>query len=166
MIQDNNIIPELKNKLKGKILIIGLGNVMRGDDGAGPELIRRLNSSKLSAINSELFLMDVGEVLENYLGKIVKYKPDTILLVDAVDFKVPPGSIKVIDIETIKNESFSTHNISLKLTLGYLKERTKADIFVLGIQPKNLGMNSRFSKPVKQAIEQIEKYLTKNLKKS
>jgi len=70
------------------------------------------------------------------------------------------------NLERKVNESFSTHNISLKLTLGYLKERTKTDIFVLGIQPKNLGMNSRFSKPVKQAIEQIEEHLTKNLKKS
>lgn len=160
------MIPELKNKLKGKILIIGLGNVMRGDDGAGPELIRRLNNSNLVAINPQLFLMDVGEVLENYLEKIVKYKPNTILLVDAVDFEAPPGSVKIIDIETIKNESFSAHNISLKLTLKYLKERTNADIFILGIQPKSLEMNSKLSEPVKQAIKQIEEYLTKNLKKS
>ncbi len=166
MFQDYKMVPEFKDKLKGRVLIIGMGNVIRGDDGAGIELVRRLNNSNLVVINPQLFLMDVGEVIENYLEKIVKYKPDTVLLVDAVDFEAPAGSVKIIDIETIKNESFSTHNISLKLTLKYVKERTNADIFILGIQPKSLGMNNKLSEPVKQAIKQIEEYLTKNLKKS
>lgn len=166
MFQDYKMVPEFKDKLKGRVLIIGVGNVIRGDDGVGTELIRRLNNTNLVAINPQLFLMDVGEAIENYLEKIVKYKPDTVLLVDAVDFGTPAGSVKIIDIETIRNESFSTHNISLKLALKYVKERTDADIFILGIQPKSLGMNNKLSEPVKQAIKQIEEYLTKNLKKS
>jgi len=38
----NQRMEVLKEKLKGKVVIVGIGNSLRGDDGAGPELIKSL----------------------------------------------------------------------------------------------------------------------------
>ena len=156
----NSLLLELKKRLRGKVVIVGIGNTLRGDDGAGPELIKQLKNSKLSTLSSKLSLIDVGEVPENYLGKIAEHKPDTIILVDAVDFGSPPGSVRIIEQDTLKGESFSTHNASIKLTMKYLRTKTKSLVFLLGIQPmKNLQIGSGLSEPVKQAIRRIEEFL-------
>ena len=146
--------------MRGRVVIVGIGNTLRGDDGAGPELIKQLKNSKLLTLNSKLSLIDVGEVPENYLGKIAEHKPDTKVLVDAVDFGGPPGSVRTVEQDTLKEEGFSTHNTSIKLTMKYLKTKTKGLVFLLGIQPiKNLQMGRELSEPVKQAVRRIEEFL-------
>ncbi len=150
-------VPVLRKHLKGKIVVVGIGNTLRGDDGAGPELIRKLKISFSHSRPPPIYLIDAGDVPENYLQKIAGYKPDTILLVDAVDFQSPPGSITITDAGAIRNDTISTHNASLKLVMDYLKKETKADIFLLGIQPGNLAFGSGLSKPVRQAVEKIKK---------
>ena len=143
-----------RGKIKGKIVIVGIGNTLRGDDGAGPEIIKRL---KDSSTNYQLFLIDVGAVPENFLQKIVGHRPDVILLVDTVNLEKPAGSVEIIEGEDLKEEGFSTHNASLKLTIDYLKKETGADILLLGIQPKNIGFGQRISPEVKRAIDKTVK---------
>lgn len=156
----NRLLLELKKRLRGKVVIVGIGNTLRGDDGAGPELIKQLKNSKLSTLRSKLSLISVGEVPENYLGKIAEHNPDTIMLVDAVDFGSPPGSVRIVEQDALKEEGFSTHNASMKLTIKYLSRRTKSLVFLLGIQPmENLQMGSELSEPVKEAIRRIEGFL-------
>ena len=160
---------KLKSILKGKTIIIGIGNSIRGDDGVGPELIKELNNSQLSilrlysgqALNYQLILLDAGEVPENYLGKVTKLKPDTILLVDAVDFGREPGSTRIIDTEFLSEGGLSTHNASLKLSIEYLKKETGANIFLLGIQPQNITMGSEISYSVEKKIKEIKEELTR-----
>ena len=149
----------LSQALKGQVLIVGIGNLFRGDDGAGPALIKSLKS-KIPA-NCQLFFMDVGEVPENFLGKMVKCKPDTVLFVDAVDFGASAGSVKLIDAEDLEEGSFSTHSSSLKLVIDYLKREIETEIFLLGIQAGSLKMGTGLSKPVAEAVERIEKEVIK-----
>ncbi len=196
-----SLLTTLKSCLKGKVLIVGIGNPFRGDDGAGPALIKSLKSkvydcpavrqspgNDVIASDSEaisrllrrstphndrrssrdcqtlacqLFLMDVGEVPENFLGKMVKCKPDTILFVDAVDFGASAGSIKLIDAEDLEEGSFSTHSSSLKLVIDYLKREIETEIFLLGIQAGSLKMGTGLSKPVADTVGKIEEEVIK-----
>ncbi len=156
----NRPLLELKKRLRGKVVIVGIGNTLRGDDGAGPKLIEQLKNSQLLTLSSKLSLISVGEVPENYLAKIAEHKPDTIMLVDAVDFGSEPGSVRLIEQDTLKEESFFSHNASIKLIISYLRKTTKGLVLLLGIQPtKNLQMGSGLSEPVKQAIRRIEEFL-------
>lgn len=171
----NSLLPELKKRLKGKVVVVGIGNTLRGDDGAGPELIRILKKHfscnvKCEMFNEKtvthytshitLFLMDVGEVPENYLGKIAEHRPDTIMLVDAVDFGSPPGSIRIIEKDALKEKGFCTHNASIKLIMEYLGTKTESIVFLLGVQPtKNFQTGSKLSEPVKQATRRMEQFL-------
>lgn len=199
--------------MKGKVLIVGIGNTFRGDDGAGPALIKNLKS-KVQSLKSnvqspevkeqtgksqspksannviaskpltchsftsledrsdiecnkveesqdrlceafQLFLIDAGEVPENFLGNMVELKPDTILFVDAADFGVQAGSIKLIDTENLSAGGFSTHSSSLSLVVDYLRRETNAEILLLGIQPENVRIGDGLSKPVQKAIQDI-----------
>ena len=74
------MLEHLKLHLAGKVVILGIGNTFRGDDGIGSLLAQRLKD-KVSFI-----VYDSGPSPENYLGKIIKDKPDNIIIVDAVDF--------------------------------------------------------------------------------
>lgn len=146
----NKQLIKLKNRLQGKVLIVGIGNPLRGDDGLGPEIIKRLQS-----ILPHLVLFDVGETPENYLEKIIKEKPDTIVLIDATDLGVSPGAVEIIESDDIRNESFSTHNVSLKVVVNYLQKETSADVFLLGIQPETIELGREISQPVRDSLEDI-----------
>lgn len=147
-------LSKLKNRLQGKVSVVGIGNPLRGDDGVGPEIIERVKNPL-----HNLLLFDVGETPENYLGKIVKQKPDTIVLIDAVSLGASPGTIKIIEKDDIKDESLSTHNASLNLVAKYLQKETSADVFLLGIQPKTTEFGREISQPVREGLEKIVRML-------
>jgi len=153
-LSQNKQLAKLRNRLQGKVSIVGIGNPLRGDDAAGPELIKELRNSLRC-----LLLLDVGEVPENYLEKIVKEKPNTIVLVDAVDLGAPPGTIRIIEEGDIRDESLSTHNVSLRLVAKYLQRETSADVFLLGIQPKTIQFGKEISEPVRGGLEKIIRIL-------
>ena len=140
-----------------KIVILGIGNPLRGDDGLGPALIGRL-SGKVKAV-----CFDAGSAPENYAGKIVKEKPDTILIVDALHFGKKPGEYELLKKDDIAKCGFTTHDISPNMFIEYLEKETGANIIFLGVQPASLKMGEGLSEPVKQALNEIEKALKREL---
>ncbi|HCG76739.1 TPA: hypothetical protein DEW49_02375, partial [bacterium] len=112
---------------------------------------------ELSTPNHQLCLIDTGSVPENFLQKIVGERPDVILLVDTINLGKPAGSVEIIKAENLKEESFSTHNASLKLTIAYLKKETGTDLFLLGLQPKNIGFGQKISPEVEESVKKIAK---------
>jgi len=134
-------------KLKGKVLILGVGNLLRGDDGAGPYLIEQLNGK----INADL--LDCGEVPENFLGKIVGLQADTILIIETVHLGSSPGAVAIIEPDDFDcSTSGYTHHASLRLVMNYLKIETGAEVFVLGIQPKKTEFGMEISNEVKKTL--------------
>lgn len=139
----------LKTLLKGKVVIIGIGNTLRNDDGFGPALISRLKE-KIKAI-----CIDAGTTPENYTGKIIRENPDTILIVDALDLDRNPGEFEILEKDDIIKSGFSTHDISPNMFIEYLQNRTHADIYMLGLQPKNVSFGEEMSSSVKSALTEI-----------
>ena len=146
---------ELRSRLKGKVVTAGVGNRLRGDDAAGPRLIERLRARGLDS----RLLFDCEEVPENYLGPISKLNPDTIIFIDSADFSSPPGEVKLIGIEEIREGGLSTHNASLKLSLDFLRESATGNIFLLGIQPKSRKLEEGLSTEVEKALGKLEQIL-------
>jgi len=145
----------LKSILKGKVAFLGMGNTLRGDDGAGPIFIEKIRGKvKAVCINGET-------TPENYLGKIVKENPQTIILIDAIQMNLKPGSYRVLKKEEIENSGFSTHTISPNLLIDYLQKETGASIYMLGIQPANTSFGESISSEVKETIEKLSDYIIK-----
>lgn len=145
------MLEELKKRLKGKVLIIGIGNRLKGDDGAGPYLLEQLQKRKVDS--QRVSFLNCEDIPESYTNKIKERKPQTILIIDAMDLGREAGEICIVETKDIsKRESFSTHNIPLKVFADYLKKETKADIFFLGIQPKVVEFGEEISEEVKRTL--------------
>ena len=141
----------IKSKIKGKAAIIGLGNILRGDDGLGPKLISLLKEKGLKAN-----LFDCGTAPENYIFPILATSCDTVILVDAADLGIKPGSAKIFGIEEISKVSFSTHNPSPRLFIDLLKTgKPDINIFAIAVQPKRMTLGESVSEEVMAGLEAL-----------
>jgi len=139
----------LKDILKGKIVIIGIGNIIRGDDGFGPLLIEKIRGK------ANVMCFDGGTAPENYLGKIIKENPDTLLIVDAVHLDKNPGEYEILRQEDIIKCGFTTHDISPVMFIEYLTKEIRGSIYMLGVQPQGIKLGSEMSKRLKIALNEL-----------
>lgn len=155
---NKEIKDELKARLKGKVVILGIGNPLKGDDGFGPELVKRLKGRVSAA------LIDGGTAPESYLEVIANLKPDTIMVVDAVHFDGSPGELRLLSSKDIFSAGLSTHNLSPKVLMDFLNQRCSADVFMLAVQPKLIEFGAEMSGEVKRKVERLEALLSETLK--
>jgi len=147
---------KLKARLKTKSVIVGVGNSLKGDDGAGPFFI-----SRMKELAAPYVLIDAGSSPENYSGKIEKEKPGAVMVVDAADFSGKIGDLKVFEIEELQEKGFTTHSMNIRFWMQYIKGLTGADVFLLAFQPKTMGFNEEMNPQVVKSIEEIVKGIAK-----
>jgi hydrogenase maturation protease len=137
----------LKGLSAGRLCLLGVGNRDRRDDGVGSLIAERLTERVgVQAINA-------GAVPENYLEKVARSCPDTVLIIDAVDFGGHPGEIRLLNSESIGPAGISGHALSLGMTAEYLAARTQARVALIAIQPADVGSGSALSDAVSRAAE-------------
>jgi len=143
----------LKDILKGKVVMLCIGNIERGDDGLGPYLARMIKDK------APYEVIDAGVAPENWTGVITRLKPDTIVIVDAIYFEGNPGDVKIFSGEDLRSGKISTHDVSPKLLIEYLKESTKADIYILGIKPESKKFGQGLSPSLKASLDSLTQAL-------
>jgi hydrogenase 3 maturation protease len=149
----------LKERVHRKrVVILGIGNILRGDDGAGPALIERLRGKV------PFTLIDAGEVPENFIGPIEAAQPQTIIFVDAADIGANTGDVAVLEIDQIAEFGVTTHNTSLALLARLVQSSTRADVFLLAIQPEDVSFGAPLSDRVIQTLQSLEKLFEELLK--
>ena len=136
-----------------RVVILGVGNVLKGDDGVGPLVCEAL-AGKVTAR-----VMDAGTVPENYLGPIIEARPQFLLVIDAVDFGGAPGAIGLFTPEKINDAAFSTHALSLRLFIDVLRTDVDVDVLVLGVQPVSTQLGRPVSAPVQESIAEVTEVL-------
>ena len=147
---------DFKSRLKGKVIVLGIGNTLRSDDGAGSVLASRIKGKV------PFVVFDASVSPENYLEKIIKEKPDTVVIIDAVDFGAKPGEFKFLEAQEIKTVNlFATHNASISLTINYLQNNLKADIIILIIQPKSINFGDKLSREVADTLDELEGWFSR-----
>ncbi len=156
---ENSISSELEGVLAGRVCVLGVGNRDRRDDGAGSLVAERLAGGTTAPT------FDAGAVPENYLEKVARLRPDTILIVDAADFGGAPGEARVLDPNTVAPAGLSTHALSLGMTAQFLEARTGARLVLLAIQPTDIGPGRGLSDAVFRAVRMIEETLMAALQK-
>ncbi|MBD3426699.1 MAG: hydrogenase maturation protease [Candidatus Omnitrophica bacterium] len=139
----------LPNILKGKIVFIGVGNVLRGDDGFGPRMIERLIQE------TPHVCFDAATAPENYAGRIIKEKPDTVVILDAAHLGLDPGSWQVLTADEIASSGLTTHDLSPDMFIGFLTSQCAARIYMLAVQPETVSFGEEMSRAVWNVIEQL-----------
>jgi hydrogenase 3 maturation protease len=148
-------VPEdLDNLLsqKGKkILFVGIGNLLKMDDGIGVYISRHIKNTEI------ITSLTVETSIENYIGKINSLNPDILVLIDCVDLKSVAGTFKLLDISQIQDITFNTHNISLKR----LSDFFLMPVYILGIQPEKIDFGENISYLVKKIADKLIKRINR-----
>ncbi len=142
--------------MKGRTVVVGLGDRMKSDDGAGclaAEILQReIRRRDVKIINAE-------NAVENYLGVIEKFKPETVVVIDAADFGGKPGAMRVMEPEQLRETTTSTHSFSLPLLIQHIRSETGAECTVIGIQPRTTAFSEGLSREVEKAVSLLAKSL-------
>jgi hydrogenase 3 maturation protease len=146
-VQEN--LKSLLSKNDKRILFVGIGNILKQDDGVGVYISRKIKN-KLDILS-----LTVEVSIENYIGKINSLKPDILVLIDCANLNLAPGASSFLPVTDIQDLTFNTHNISLKK----LSEFFDAQIFILGIQPEKVDFGENISYLVKNEADKIIKLI-------
>ena len=140
-------MPDLKELLDraSRLLFIGVGNVLKRDDGVGVIISRQIIERQ------GILTLTVEVSIENYIGKINSLEPDEIVLIDCMELGQLPGSYRLLALSEVEDITFNTHNISL----GRLGDFFQYPSYVLGIQPASIEFGDTLSPPVEIAVRQI-----------
>lgn len=114
-------------------LLVGLGNILKTDDGAGMRIAQEIKE-KVS-----LKIIEAGVSLENYLNKISESRSDLVIFVDAaeLDKNISFSCHKACDVQEIS--MYFTHDASLKLAMQYLQNQKSFDILILAIKASDFS---------------------------
>lgn len=132
----------------GRLLVAGVGNVLRGDDGFGP------------AVTELLGHLPAGvDVIETGIGGIALLQElmagcDGLVLIDAVDRGAAPGTVFLLEPEVpeavhVPDVHLANPDrvLTMAKTIGVLPERVR----IVGCQPKEVDELGEGLSPVVQA---------------
>ena len=132
-----------------RLVVLCIGNRLRADDGFGPAVSDRVGGR----ITPQVF--DAGAAPENELGRIATLEPDTVLLVDAVDFGAPPGEVRLLEPEHMREDDISTHGTSIAVLARFLSQACGAGCLVLAAQPACTTFGEPMSVAVADAANRV-----------
>ena len=151
------LIEEIASKLAGKVIVVGVGDATRGDDGAGPLVVRLLEDGGVECA------IDSGASPELDTWRLRELAPDSVLFVDAVDFDGAPGDAALLEPTDLRKTGFDTHRAPLKLTMEYLERDLKCRCFLLAIQPKDVKYGASMCDEVRRSAANLAEVLTSSI---
>jgi hydrogenase maturation protease len=136
--------------------VLGLGNVLMGDDGFGPAVVREFEDTY--ECDSDVEVVDIGTPGLD----LMPWLADTphVIIVDTVNAALPPGSIRVYEKEAVMKHAplarVSPHDPGVKETLAALDFAGRAPdtVTVIGAVPGLVHMSLVLSEPVQLAVPQ------------
>ncbi|MBF0494016.1 MAG: hydrogenase maturation protease [Candidatus Omnitrophica bacterium] len=138
-----------------EIIIIGVGSILRGDDGVGPRVIDELEKQNLP----KNVLLHSGDICGLDLLKVFPGH-DRVIIIDAARMGMPAGTVKIFNFTEIKKSDFkniySTHGMSLleTLTLGH-ELGVDPEIIVIGVEPLSTDPALALSPAIKAIIPDL-----------
>ena len=138
----------LRERLQGacRIVVVGIGDEWNAQDRLGMDAARGLMDLELE--NLEVLL--AGTVPESVTAPIRRFRPDHVILVDAVQMDRPPGTVRIVAPGHVEARFFSTHVLPLPVVMKFLAEDAQTKVTLVGIQP-DLANESETRTPEEQA---------------
>ena len=142
-----------------RIVFVGIGSELRGDDAVGVVIVNRLMELARSADCSRFLFLNGGTAPENILGGIRDFQPEIIIFIDAAILENEPGTVQLIDTRQVKisGVSFCTHSLPLTIIADYIRQTVPCEIFVIGIEPVDMGFRPDcvLTPPVAKAADEL-----------
>lgn len=141
--------------MNGNVLVLGLGNTLLSDEGAGVHVIRHLQEQfpdlpGVEFLDGGTLSFTLSEPIENAAALIV---------VDAAELGAEAGTVRSYENRAMDdfvggNRKRSVHEVSLidLLAVAYLTERLPERRALVGIQPASVDWGDQPTQPVAAAI--------------
>ncbi|EEO25724.1 HyaD/HybD family hydrogenase maturation endopeptidase [Helicobacter winghamensis] len=151
-----------------KILILGIGNILFGDEGIGVHLSNLLKLNYKFSGEHSVDIIDGGTMAQHLIPLISEY--DSVLIIDSIDANdAKVGDVYFFDFNAIPNAitwAGSAHEVEMLQTLQMIEmlgdlPPTK----ILGIKPFIIGENTTFdlTQEVLQGAKLMEAQVIKHL---
>ena len=137
-----------------RVLVIGVGNRLRGDDGASWGVVRRLREHGTQIrieVNEQL--CEPNDLIEAWQGR------DAVVLVDTMRSGEPPGTIRRFDVTSEPlparlRGSVSTHGFGLHeaIELGRALHRLPRRVIVFAVEGRHFEAGAMPSGEVEAAV--------------
>ncbi len=159
--------------MKPRVLVAGMGNDLRQDDGFGIAVTRRYAESGVpeSVRVYEAGIAGIGlvqELMDDY---------EALIIVDATDRNAEPGTVFMLEADVPARKELTEENRqevladthltvpSQALTLARALDILPPIVYILGCQPKECGLGMDLSEPVErgvtEAIERLRKLIVR-----
>ncbi|MBP2641606.1 MAG: hydrogenase expression/formation protein [Firmicutes bacterium] len=139
-----------------KITVLGVGNILLKDEGVGVRVVEEMTRRYTFPENVEV--LDGGtlgmELMRFLLGT------DRVIIIDAIDGSLPPGSIYQFEKEAVKTyfrEKISVHDLGIQDVLAALDvlEKPLQELVVMGVQPAVIDVGLDLTPVVAQSVEPV-----------
>ena len=144
----------MEKKREGKILVVGMGNLIYRDEGIGAHIIREMEKMKLP---SHIELLDIGTSTMDLISYMKEVKK--LIVIDAMRAGGKPGTIYKCKPEDLlpKDEGpISLHEIGLLETLNMTKKLgMEIQTVIVGIEPEIMEWGTELTEAVKNKIPMI-----------
>ena len=137
-------------------MVLGIGNLLLGDEGAGVQAVTALQErysfpDNVSFIDGGTMGLDLLPFIEG---------SDRLLIIDAVDFNAPPGTVGVIegkDLKAFLDTKLSVHQIGLPdmLFAAAFTGIVPPELCLVGIQPGTIETGLQMTEKLKENFQAL-----------
>jgi len=149
-----------------RVVVLGVGNAERGDDGAGRMVARLLKDTLPQTVEVIEHDGEATSLLAMLDGSASAY------LIDACVSKSPPGTIHRIDANREElphvSSDMSTHGFGLAaaIELGRVLNQLPAHVVVYAIEGKSFDAGAALSEPVAAAVPLVAEKIRSEIAES
>lgn len=146
-----------------RVLVAAFGNELRGDDGFGIAVLRRLESAAIPVnpgIDVRLLEVGTGGI---WLAQELLSPFDRLIIIDAVSKGSTPGTLYVMKVEDVPSAhdvdmhlAVPSHALAVAKALGALP----AETFLVGCEPADVDeLTMELSPPVRAAVDRAARHV-------
>jgi hydrogenase maturation protease len=137
------------------ILVAGIGNLFLGDDGFGPEVVRRMVEHDQTPLPEQVRVVDYG-IRGMHLAYDLLDGYDALVIVDTAPIGDRPGDIRVLEVgpDELGEGEFDAHGmnpVAVLASLGSLGG-SLPPTYVVGCRPGSVEEGIGLSEPVSAAV--------------
>ncbi|MCD6508196.1 HyaD/HybD family hydrogenase maturation endopeptidase [Candidatus Poribacteria bacterium] len=149
-----------------RIAVVGVGNILMGDEGIGVKVVEELRKERLPE-GVELF--DGGTAFHVLVDDLIDF--DKLIIVDAVLGGEPPGTIYRFEFgeleEMISEITLSLHDVGVMeaLMLERLTHRIPEEIVFIGIEPERIELSMELSSIMREKLPELVERVLDEIKR-
>jgi hydrogenase maturation protease len=145
-----------ENPTAGRIVIIGVGNLLLKDEGLGIHAVREL---KKKALPPAVEVLDGGVAGIGLLDLFQGARK--LVFIDAADMSLAPGAVVRFTPDEIRSQSeiprFSAHDVGVLevLELARALGQCPPEVVIIGVQPKEISGGMDLTPEVQAVLPQV-----------